>query len=236
MNPLFLNNKWLTYFPAINRALPLPVRKMPAPDSIGLTEIKPAHSICLTFDDGPDPIYTPKILDVLADYQAKATFFVLGKAAEQFPHLVERIVRAGHSIGNHTYSHRHPWMISSEQARQEVIQANRVINTITGITPRWFRPPFGRLRAAMRMQAHTEQMTTVLWSRSIIDWGVFGTNVGITRRLDQIKSGDIVLMHDGRPGHNHPDVTYQCLPGFLRTLAEKNWVARSLDEVLYRAA
>jgi len=234
MSLLLINNKKFASFPSGNRALPPPVHKVPAPDHIELSEINPGHSICLTFDDGPDPVYTPKILDVLADYQAKATFFVLGKAAEQFPHLVEQILHAGHSIGNHTYSHHHPWMMSSEHAKQEVIQANRVINNITGMTPRWFRPPFGRLRTAMRRQAHTEQMTTVLWSRSIIDWGIFGTNAGIARRLDQITSGDIVLMHDGRPGHNNPDVTCQCLPGFLRALADKNFVARNLDEVICR--
>jgi peptidoglycan/xylan/chitin deacetylase (PgdA/CDA1 family) len=235
MSLLFINNTGLASVSSVNRVLPPPVHKVPAPDIIALSEINPAHSICLTFDDGPDPLYTPKILDVLADHQAKATFFVLGKAAEQFPHLVEQILQAGHSIGNHTYSHRHPWVMSSEQAKQEVVQTNLVINTIAGITPRWFRPPFGRLRTAMRVQAHSEQMTTVLWSRSIIDWGFCGTKVGIARRLDQIKSGDIVLMHDGRPGHNHPDITYQCLPGFLRALADKCLVARNLDEVIYRA-
>lgn len=235
MSLLLINNK-RPALPSVNRAsLSPPVRKLSASVPMDSTDTHRSHSICLTFDDGPDPVYTPKILDVLADYDAKASFFVLGEAAEQFPHLVERILQAGHSIGNHTYSHRHPWMMLSGQAKHEVIQANLAIKNITGMTPRWFRPPFGRLRTAMLMQAHSEQMTTVLWSRSIIDWGIFGTKVGIARRLDRINPGDIVLMHDGRPGHNHPDVTYQCLPGFLRALADKYWVARNLDEVIYRA-
>lgn len=235
MNLLLINNKGSAFLPSFNSALPPPVHKVSATDHIALSEINHSHSVCLTFDDGPDPVYTPKILDVLADHNAKATFFVLGKAAEQFPYLIELILEAGHSIGNHTYSHCHPWLISSWRAKQEVRKANAVINNIVGITPRWFRPPFGRLRTAMRLQAHSEQMTTVLWSRSIIDWGIVGTKTGIARRLDQIKPGDIVLLHDGRPEHNHPDLTCECLPGFLRTLADKCLAARSLDEVIYRA-
>ena len=67
--------------------------------------------VCLTFDDGPDPVYTPAILDLLAMHKIRASFFVLGEAAERFPRLVERMLSEGHTVGNHTYSHRHPWMI-----------------------------------------------------------------------------------------------------------------------------
>ena len=209
-------------------SLPSPIRTLAALEKF---ESRHNRSICLTFDDGPDPVYTQKILDVLADYDVKATFFVLGEAAEQFPHLVEKMLSAGHNVGNHTYSHRHPWLISSERAKYEVIQASRVINDIIGSAPRWFRPPFGRLRAAMRKQAHDEGMTTVLWSHSIIDWGVLGTEAGICRRLDQIQAGDIVLMHDGKREHNHPEITFRCLPKFLRSLSNKSLIACNLDEV-----
>lgn len=232
MGLLFINNK-MPALSSVNRAsLPPPVRRVSAPAHIGSSEISPAHSICLTFDDGPNPVYTPKILDVLADYEAKATFFVLGEAAEQFPHLLEQMLQAGHSIGNHTYSHRHPWLMPSDRAKQEVTQANCVIKNITGFTPRWFRPPFGRLRTAMRMQAHIEQMTTILWSHSIIDWGVLGTEAGVARRLAKIEPGDIVLMHDGRPQHNHPDITARCLPRFLQSLADKSITTCNLDSII----
>jgi peptidoglycan-N-acetylglucosamine deacetylase len=190
--------------------------------------------ICLTFDDGPDPTYTKKILDLLGDYDVKASFFVLGQAAEQFPHLLEQMMKAGHSIGNHTYSHCHPWMISSRHAKHEIERTTKIIKDITGIAPQWFRPPFGRLTMSMRIQAHAEQMTTVLWNRSIMDWGIFGTKTGIAGRLDKIKPGDIVLMHDGRPEHNHPEVTYQCLSKFLQGLADKSLVARNLDDIFWK--
>jgi peptidoglycan-N-acetylglucosamine deacetylase len=186
--------------------------------------------ISLTFDDGPDPIYTQKILDLLADYDVKATFFVLGEAAEQFPYLLEKMLKAGHSIGNHTYSHHHPWMMSSSRAMYEVERTTNIIKDITGIAPRWFRPPFGRLRSAMRKQAQSEKMTTVLWSHSIIDWGLLGTEAGISKRLDSIKPGDIVLMHDGKREHNHPEILIQCLPKFLQSLSKRSLIICNLDE------
>jgi peptidoglycan/xylan/chitin deacetylase (PgdA/CDA1 family) len=210
-----------------NPGLPEPIRTTLALNNSGDINAP----VCLTFDDGPDPGYTQKILDLLADYHVKATFFVLGKAAAQFPHLLEQMIKAGHSIGNHTFSHPHPWMISSKHVKHEIERTTKIIKDITGIAPQWFRPPFGRLTTSMRMQAHTEQMTTVLWNRSIMDWGMFGTKTGIARRLDKIKPGDIVLMHDGRPGHNHPEVTCQCLSKFLQGLADKSLVTRNLDEV-----
>jgi peptidoglycan/xylan/chitin deacetylase (PgdA/CDA1 family) len=231
MSFLLIKNKTSAVQSFSRAPLPSPIRSLPTLNNIGQSNVHHNRSVCLTFDDGPDPVYTQKILNVLADYDVKATFFVLGEAAEQFPHLLQQMLRAGHAIGNHTYSHRHPWMMSSERAKYEVAQANAVIKDITGIAPRWFRPPFGRLRTAMCRQAHVEQMATVLWSRSIIDWGMPGTKTGISRRLEHIKPGDIVLMHDGRPEHNHPGITVQCLPKFLQSLSEKSLVACSLDEV-----
>lgn len=212
--------------------LPKPMRTTSALNNCGQID----SPICLTFDDGPDSIYTQKILDVLADHDVTATFFVVGKAAEENPHLIEKMLKAGHSIGNHTYSHCHPWMISSERARQEVAHTTAVIKAITGSPPRWFRPPFGRLRPAMHQQAHNEQMATVLWSHSIIDWGPFGTESGISKRLGQIKPDDIVLMHDAKRENNHPDIIVKYLPSFLRSLHEKSLMACSLDDITFMAS
>lgn len=189
-------------------------------------------SVCLTFDDGPDPIYTPMILDILREQQVKASFFVVGDVALHFPKIVGRIVDAGHTIGNHTYSHAHPWLGSADHVRREVSKATQVIKQIAGYSPRWFRPPFGRLRKAMIDQAHQEGMTTVLWSHSIVDWGWWGTEAGINRRLKKIKAGDIVLMHDGRPGHNRPEIIARQLPGLLDSLKQKVVLA-TLDQIAH---
>lgn len=225
-----INRKALSLLTPASLRLPQPICRVPALGNFNTT-IKAGNPICLTFDDGPDPAYTQKILDILADYNVKASFFVLGKAAEQYPNLVEQMVKAGHSIGNHSYNHHHPWMISSDLSRYEVTRTSAIIKSITGDAPRWFRPPFGRLRTAMRKQAFQERMKTVLWSHSIIDWGPLGTEAGISKRLLHIEPNDIVLMHDGKREHNHPDIIIQCLPGFLRSLRESNLVAYNLDGV-----
>lgn len=187
--------------------------------------------ICLTFDDGPDPEHTPRILDVLAEYKIRASFFVLGAAAEQFPHLIERAINEGHTLGNHTYSHPHPWLIMPQRARTEVSRATKCIQQITGYAPRWFRPPHGRLRTAMVDQARRENMTTVLWNHSVIDWGPLGTDAGIAQRLGEVKSGDIVLLHDGARQHNHPGITARQLPRFIESLLQKKILPVALDQV-----
>lgn len=81
----------------------------------------------------------------------------------------------------------------------------------------------------MRAQAHAEKMTTVLWSHSVVDWGMWGTENAITRRPERIAAGDIVLLHDGRPEHNRPATCLKCLPVFLQSLQDKSLVAKSLD-------
>jgi peptidoglycan-N-acetylglucosamine deacetylase len=185
--------------------------------------------VFLTFDDGPDPYYTEKILDLLKRYQIVASFFVIGKAAEKFPDLLIKIRDQGHSIGNHSYSHHHPWFISSTHARDEVQRTSKIIQDITGILPRWFRPPFGRLSTAMQAQASINHMTTVLWNHSIIDWGLFATKSGIGRRFSAVKPGDVVLMHDGKAKRNHPEIMIEFLPVFLRSLREQSLVTLALD-------
>jgi peptidoglycan-N-acetylglucosamine deacetylase len=222
MNLSPINNKQL--FSKLEATLPPPIHSIAA---FG----KFTDALCLTFDDGPDPVYTPAVLDILSAYNAKATFFVLGEAAAGFPQLVERILAEGHTLGNHTYSHPNPWFTAEEEARQEVVKTSDIIEQITGTRPRWFRPPYGRLRFAMRQQATLDNMTTVLWNRSVIDWGWMGNASGIRNRMERIEAGDIVLMHDGQRDHNRPDNLLRFLPGFLASLPGRSLQACSLDQL-----
>jgi peptidoglycan/xylan/chitin deacetylase (PgdA/CDA1 family) len=193
----------------------------------------PDPLVCLTFDDGPDPVYTPLILDLLAEHKVHATFFIVGESAQKYPHLVERMVSDGHALGNHTFHHHHPWTISAARARDEVMRTSDIIRALTGITPQWFRPPHGRLRKAMLEQCATLNLRTVLWNRSIIDWGPLGTTDGITKRLESIAAGDIVLMHDGQRKHNRPHLVAQCLPEALDSLRRRGIVPVTLDQVAH---
>lgn len=174
--------------------------------------------IFLSFDDGPDPEWTPRILDVLAAAEVRATFFMIGCRARMAPALVRRIVAAGHEVGNHTLSHRHPWCLSRKAAEREVREGGAVLAELCGQAPRWFRPPHGRLRRCMIETAASEGQQLALWTVSAVDWGPLGNAARITQRLARVHADDIVLMHDGRNVHNRPDELLGSLPSFLAQL------------------
>ncbi len=184
--------------------------------------------IYLTFDDGPDPEWTPRVLDALAAAQVKATFFAIGEQAVRAPELMRRIQAGGHAIGNHTFSHRHPWFMSQRTARAQVRDGANALSDVLGSAPKLYRPPHGRQRACMSDEAHRCGEQVVLWDISAVDWGPLGTAEGIGKRLSSIKGGDVVLMHDGRNQHNRPDQMLQILPALLNKLSSRGLQAELL--------
>lgn len=186
------------------------------------------REIYLTFDDGPDPEWTPRVLDALADAQMPATFFVIGEQALRAPALVKRIAVEGHALGNHTFSHRHPWTLTPRAARAQVRDGAQAVADVAGSAPRFFRPPHGRRRACMTEQAEALGERVVLWDVSAIDWGPLARVEAIAQRLDHVQSGDVVLMHDGRNRRNRPDQLLQTLPVFLNRLRERGFEAAPL--------
>lgn len=180
-----------------------------------------AGRVYLTFDDGPDPQWTPRILDILAEAAVPATFFLVGQLTVRHPALVRRLAAEGHEAGNHTWSHRHPWTVRSSKARQEVHDGAAAIAGIIGRAPKFFRPPHGRLRRCMIEEAERGGQNLVLWDRSAVDWGPLGSARGIGTRLCAARAGDIVLMHDGGRGINHPEELVKVLPAFLANLGRR---------------
>jgi peptidoglycan/xylan/chitin deacetylase (PgdA/CDA1 family) len=180
--------------------------------------------IYLTFDDGPDAEWTPRMLDLLARNGVRATFFVVGRAAREDAAIVRRVAEAGHEIENHSWSHRHPWILSSSAARSEVRDGAAAVADVVGRAPRYFRPPHGRLRRCMSEAAEEGGQRVALWSLSAVDWGPLGYASGIAARLRGVRAGDIVLMHDGGRGINRPGELVRVLPGFLQALAERGLV------------
>jgi peptidoglycan/xylan/chitin deacetylase (PgdA/CDA1 family) len=184
--------------------------------------------IYLTFDDGPDPDFTPRILDALGEADMRATFFTIGEQARRSPELVRRAAAEGHEIANHSFSHRHPWLMGSRAARQEVRQGAEVLRDVLGRAPRYFRPPHGRMRACMSDEAQASGQAVVLWDVSAIDWGPLGKAPRIAQRLARIEPNDIVLMHDGRNEHNRPDELLKVLPQLLCAFRDRGWKSVSL--------
>jgi peptidoglycan/xylan/chitin deacetylase (PgdA/CDA1 family) len=151
--------------------------------------------IALTIDDGPDPICTPQILEIFRDYGVKATFFVVGDCAEQYPNIVRRMVDEGHEVGNHSYSHPYFQRLSWKGASQEIGMTNTVLNRILGQKCRLFRPPFGKLSMQSLIPAWAAGQHVVLWNVDLKDYRAQVEPVETKLARTSLSSGDIVLYH-----------------------------------------
>ena len=152
--------------------------------------------IYLTFDDGPFPAQTKRLLKVLERNGVQATFFVLGQLAAQHPEVVQMEKAAGHAIGNHTWDHRDLTRLSTSGIRREVVRGGRGIRSATGVTPRCMRPPYGATSASVRSVNRALHLKQVLWDVDTNDWRLPSTNT-LVRWLVSARPGDVVLMHDG---------------------------------------
>lgn len=155
-----------------------------------------AKQAALTFDDGPDPKYTPKLLNLLNKYQIKATFFVLGRKAEQHPELIRRMYKEGHQIGIHNYTHSSNWLLTPWNVRhRQVRRTSDIIESITGVRPSYYRPPWGIINLFDFLLR--KQYKIVLWSSMGRDWSSsVGKNKLKSILINQTKDGSIVLLHD----------------------------------------
>ena len=151
----------------------------------------------LTFDDGPHPEFTPRVLDVLGECGIRSTFFVVGSAAERYPHLVRRIVEEGHSVGHHTYTHSDPVSTSAGQLVSELRQTERLLRSITGRGSKIFRPPHGKMTAAKFAAVWCCGFSVILWNQDSKDYARQSA-IELSRWVSDrpLHAGDIVLMHD----------------------------------------
>lgn len=149
--------------------------------------------IALTFDDGPDDVYTAKLLDGLKERGIHATFFLMGQKIKGNEALVERMHEEGHLIGNHSYSHIPLTKAGTEAVCLAVEQTSDMIEEITGARPQYIRPPYGDWNDELECRM---DMTTVLWSVDSLDWKLLSKNAVVKRVLKEAEDGDIILMHD----------------------------------------
>jgi peptidoglycan-N-acetylglucosamine deacetylase len=154
----------------------------------------------LTFDDGPHPEHTPPLLDALDRWGVTATFFVVGRQVERHPELVERIVAAGHTLGNHTYAHDEPRNVSAETLLAEIAQTDRALSAWLDEPTRWVRPPKGELTWAKLAGLWRTGRTIALWNVDPRDYRMTTIDQGIAwARSYCPRHGDIVLLHDRFP-------------------------------------
>ena len=186
--------------------------------------------IALTFDDGPHPSYTAAILDILAEYGVKATFFAVGENAKAHPELIRRAANEGHEIGNHTYTHLRLDKCNTEQAEREIGACTRVLEEITGEKIRLFRPPEGVCTEAVKAYCRAVEMTVLLWSVDTRDWAHTPTAEIIRNVRENARNGSIILMHDFI-GKNSPTpaVLRQIIPMLQESGYELVTVSRLLE-------
>jgi peptidoglycan-N-acetylglucosamine deacetylase len=179
--------------------------------------------LALTFDDGPDPKYTPKLLDVLQKNGVKCTFFVLAERALKYPHLIRRMVEEGHHVGLHSLKHMNPIFRLPNQTKRDFEEAVEIMKNL-GVRVRYFRPPWGIFNPVTFYYAKAYNFKVILWSIHAADWSRWTTVECIADRLiNKVKPGDIVLLHDSRGAPNAPERTIKALEIALPKLKEKGY-------------
>lgn len=163
---------------------------------------KPTKKIALTFDDGPHPRYTERILDILAKYNVKATFFVIGVNILNYPEPLCSIHAAGHEIGNHSFSHNNRKDLDGSDALLEMQKCEDLIYRYTKEKPKLFRPPRGSCNDCVEQAADSLGYSVVLWSIDTLDWKNTPSGEISKTVLGAAKGGDIILMHDYTSGTN----------------------------------
>jgi peptidoglycan-N-acetylglucosamine deacetylase len=191
------------------------------------------RKLAITFDDGPNPTITPKLLDLLERYNAKATFFLIGRFARECPDLVREISARGHAIGNHTETHPMLFWLGPSEIQVELRLCHSAIANALGAPPKWFRPPFGVRNPWLAGAARALDMRVVMWTLLPGDWRaqsdewLIGRMKPIAARAERLAknaagTGDILCLHDGSHRAQNGDRTH--------TLAAlEHWLPRWRD-------
>jgi peptidoglycan-N-acetylglucosamine deacetylase len=183
--------------------------------------------LALTFDDGPHPELTPRLLDILRAEGVRATFYVVGKNVEAYPDIARRIVAEGHEIANHSWSHPALTGLGAARLNQEIENTNAVIERVTGRRPTNMRPPYGALNERVRRSIiNDHKLDIILWSVDPLDWKRPGASVVTQRLVEGARPGAIMLAHDIHPG------TIEAMPGTIAQLKAKGYGFATVSQLL----
>ncbi len=186
------------------------------------------REVALTFDDGPYPPFTARILDILREYEAPGTFFCVGMNLRAYPQQVERILADGHAIGNHTWSHPFLPDLSLDELALQIEWTNRVLDDSTGAFPLLVRPPYGSRTPEILRWAAGKGIRLMLWDTDSADWSAPGKEEIVRRVLSTVRNGSIVLMHDGCGDRVQ---TVDALPGVIEGIMSMGYSLVRADEI-----
>ncbi len=184
--------------------------------------------IALTFDDGPNPVFTPQVHRVLQQYEVSATFFCIGQQVQRYPDLVQQASQEGSAIGNHTWNHPHLTRLSPAAIRWQLSTTSAAIRQAIGVPPDLFRPPYGATNATVRSIASQLGLRQILWTIDTRDWQRPGVSAIVSTVLAKAKNGSIVLMHDG--GGNRSQ-TVQALPQIITKLQQRGFTFVTVEQL-----
>lgn len=184
----------------------------------------PPDCVYLTFDDGPNPEITPKVLDLLDQYHFHATFFVIGQHVRQYPDLAREILRRGHAIGNHSDVHGYTFAMHTVDGYiEELMTSQQAIFDATGRWPRYFRAPFGFRSPLLEPALCRTGLHLMAWTRRGFDTRCGSSRKVLERLTRNLASGDILLLHDGPYGLDQPEgaMVLQVLPDLLTIIQQR---------------
>ncbi|TEB13109.1 polysaccharide deacetylase family protein [Pelotomaculum propionicicum] len=193
--------------------------------------------VALTFDDGPDPLYTPQILEILHRYQVRACFFLVGAKARANPEITRQIIKAGHEIGSHGYAHKAAWLLGPRATSREIGEASLAIEEVTGQKIRFCRPAWGLFNLFSIWYCRLKGLKVILWTYMSWDWTKKATPESVTHKvLSRIRDGAILVLHDSdaTPGaaKGSPSRVVEALPRILDGLKQRGLQVAPLEEIM----
>ena len=202
--------------------------------TLGATWRGPARGrrIALTFDDGPDPVWTPRIADALAARDVSATFFLVGRRAHAHPRAVRAITEAGHEIASHGWSHRNLWFCGPRRTEDEVIRTQQWLSELTGRAPRFFRPPWGMVNAALFPVLRRAELSCVFWSIQPEGRRPRAPHAQATHVLARAHAGAIVDLHDADGVPGAPERLAAALPAMIDGLRDQGYTLTTVGDLL----
>ncbi len=230
MNPirsLANGSGWIAYAIGPERWIPRVTRRV-------LCSVRTEEkSVALTFDDGPNPDYTPQLLTKLAECCVPATFFLLGRNLERHPEIGRRIVQEGHEVGNHTYHHRILPFLSGAEIRDELESTQQLIADLLSVRPVFLRPPNGLFTGRVLDVAEQLGYRIVVGDVFPLDFAMPGAEVITERVLRRVRPGSIVILHDGYVGRFDRDKsqTVRALDGIIPRLREQGYAFATLSQL-----
>ncbi len=193
---------------------------------------KRTKRIAFTFDDGPSPVYTEMVLNILEAYQVRATFFMIGKNVAKWPDVAREVAKRGHIIGNHTFSHSSLPLLSRQLVESEIQLTDQVILEKVGVFPKFARPPHGhrdlRVLGAFRRLQHP----VVFWSVSPTDWANPGIWTIVRRTVNKCHNGAIILFHDGMAGTIHAASQDSIVKRLILGVADRLQTVSALPQII----